>query len=274
MTEQNNWFIDLDEKTYHEGAISNGGDFMSSHNLATFRENPHELHLLAQGKLVKPESPALAFGRAVHCYTLEPSSQWEHRFLVSDGPINEKTGAPYGRSTLKFAQFAASTNKEIVATKDFECICAMAENVWNHPEAKQLLKKGEAECTLRLGENEYIVPSQARIDWFNPEYGIVDLKTTSDSLKWFERVSRDFGYAYQMAWYRKLLEVRSGIRYPAYIIAVEKKAPYTVGVFKYSDDVLDEATTINEQALQEFKDCQLRSVYPTRFEETRLISKL
>lgn len=267
-------FIDLDEKDYHAGALGNGGAYMSSHNLAVFRDNPHAFDLMMRGKLPRTESPALAFGRAVHCFTLEPSEEWSKRYLVSDGPINEKTGAPYGRATAKYQQFLAEQTKEIVSNKDFEAINAMAESVWSHKEAHDLLENGTPENTIRCEAGEVDVPSQARIDWFNPDFGIVDLKTTGDDLKWFDKAAHDFGYAFQTAFYRRLLELKSGVKYPVYIIAVTKTAPYTVGVFKYADEVLDQAEAINREALREFAECRDSGVFPTRFEETRLISRL
>jgi hypothetical protein len=123
----NNWFIDIDEKAYHAGALGNGGAFMSSHNLALMRDNPRTFELLMKGRLPRTESPALAFGRALHCFTLEPTETWNARYLVSDGPVNEKTGAPYGHSTAKYAQFLAEQTKEIVSTHDFGLIEGMAE---------------------------------------------------------------------------------------------------------------------------------------------------
>ncbi len=269
-----NCFIDIDEKAYHAGALGNGGTYMSSHNLALMRDNPHAFELLMKGKLPRTESPALAFGRAVHCYTLESTEIWRDRYIVTDGPINEKTGAPYGRATAKYAQFLAEQTKEIVSTHDFGLIEAMAESVWSHKEAHELLANGEPERTIRLEDDEVDVPAQARLDWFSPDYGIVDLKTTGDDLKWFSKAAHDFGYAFQMAWYRKLLELRSGKKYPVYLIAVEKKAPFTVGVFKYADDVLDQAEAINRETLREFADCRDSGVFPTRFEETRLLDHI
>ena len=150
----------------------------------------------------------------------------------------------------------------------------MAESVWSHGEAHALLANGSPENTIRLEEGEVDVPSQARLDWFNPDYGIVDLKTHGDDLKWFSKAAHDFGYAYQMAWYRKLLEIKSGKKYPVYLVAVEKKAPFTVGVFKFSEEVLDQAEAINRETLCEFANCRDSGVFPTRFEETQLIDKL
>ena len=140
--------------------------------------------------------------------------------------------------------------------------------------AHELLASGEPERTIRLEEGEVDVPAQARIDWFNPDYGIVDLKSTGDDIRWFSKAAHDYGYAFQAAFYRKLLELKSGKKYPAFLIAVEKKAPFTVGVFKFADDVLDQAEAINRETLREFADCRDSGVFPTRFEETQLIDRL
>ena len=102
----------------------------------------------------------------------------------------------------------------------------------------------------------------------------MDLKSTGDDIRWFSKAAHDFGYCYQAAWYRKLLELKSGKKYPAYLIAVEKKAPFTVGVFRIADDVLDQAEAINRETLREFANCRDSGVFPTRFEETQLIDRL
>lgn len=152
-----NWFIDIDEKSYHAGALGNGGTYMSSHNLALMRDNPRTFELLMKGKLPRTESPALAFGRATHCYVLEPTETWNGRYLVSDDPVNEKTGALYGRATAKYAQFLAEQTKEVVSTHDFGLIEGMAESVWSHKEAHELLADANpsARSALRMAKSTF-----------------------------------------------------------------------------------------------------------------------
>ena len=94
------FLLEIPAKTYH--ADSAAGRYVSSHNLATFRACPLTYHLLMTGKMRRPETPALALGRAIHCYTLEGFDAWNREFAVSDGPINKATGQPYGRTSQKF----------------------------------------------------------------------------------------------------------------------------------------------------------------------------
>lgn len=261
----------IDEKTYHADSAS--GRYLSSHSLAQFRSCPYSYHLLATGKMRRPETPALAFGRAVHCYTLEGFDAWNKAFVVSDGPVNPKTGQPFGRTSQKFADFMATQTKEVVSCREFESIEKMAENVWTHSEAKKLLESGIAEGTIR-NEDYCGVAAQARIDWFSPDYGIVDLKTTSDGIEWFETAAHKYGYAYQMAFYRRLLEIASGTKYPVYVVAVEKAEPYRAAVFRYAEDVLDQAEAENESAIRELLECREKDEWLTRFQETRPLTKI
>ena len=263
-------FLDIPAEQYHADAAA--GLYVSSHNLARFRACPHTYHLLMTGKMRHPESPALAFGRAVHSYTLEGHDAFHAEFAVTDGPINERTGKPYGRDTAKFAEFMAKQTKEIVTCREFEQIERMAANVWDHPDGRELLKKGFAEATVRL-EDFHGIPFQIRIDWFNPDYGIVDLKTTSE-LEDFEHQSRSFGYPVQRAVYQAVLEQATGVKYPVFMLASEKREPYRAASFKISDDVLAQAEEINEKAIAELCECRRNDEWPTRFVETRLITRL
>ena len=260
-------FIDVPTREYHADAAS--GRYLTSHNLAQFRACPFTYSLLMTGKLKRPESPALAFGRACHVYTLEGDDVWRRDFLVGDGPINERTGQPYGRTSQKWQDFMAKQSKEVVSCKEFEMIEQMAESVWSHPDAKQLLEHGEAERTIR-DEDFCGLPVQVRLDWFNPDFGIVDLKTTSD-LPSFEQDARKFGYAFQLALYRAVLEKACGRKYPVYLIASEKTPPFRAATFKYAEDVLDIAEAENEKAIAELISCRERNEWHTRFRETRLI---
>lgn len=265
------YFLDVKAGDYHAAAAA--GRYLSSHNLARFRACPYTYHLLMTGGMKPPDSTALAFGRAVHCFTLESPDVFREEFTVTDGPVNPRTGEPFGKSSQKYRDFLAEQTREVVSTKDFEVVERMAESVWSHPEAKRLLADGESECTIRV-EDFCGTPVQARLDWFSPDYGIADLKTTGDDLMWFESDARRFGYAHQLALYRRALEIVSGVKYPAYIIAVEKNQPHRVCVYKYSDDVLDQAEAENEKAIAELLECRAKDEWKTRYQETRLISSL
>ena len=254
---------------YH--ARSRSGEFMSSHLLADFRESPMLYYKEITGQIEEKESPAFAIGRAAHSLILEGRHAFDRDFLVANGPVNPRTGEPFGKTTKAYADWLASQDREVISEKDFAFIMNLQKAVCLHPEALKLLADGEAEGVVRASCNG--VPCQIRMDWFNPEYGLVDLKTC-DSLRWFESDCRRYGYIHQMAFYRMVVRAMSGKTYPVYIIAVEKNEPFSAGVWKLTDEVLDLAEQTNKAALNRYRECDVSGIWPTGYEDIRIIDTL
>jgi hypothetical protein len=57
------------------------------------------------------DEPAYLLGRAAHTLILEGRVAYERAFAVG-GPINPRTGQPFGAGTKAFAEWAASTGRE------------------------------------------------------------------------------------------------------------------------------------------------------------------
>jgi hypothetical protein len=244
---------------------------MSSHLLADFRESPELYRRKTNGEITEAESPALALGRAAHCLILEGHAAFEEQFLVADGPVNPKTGEPYGKATKAYAEWLAAQSREIVSPKDYGFIMKLHKSVWLHDAASTLLDDGVSEATIRA---EYCgVPCQIRMDWYSAEHGIADLKTC-DSLKWFEGDCRRFGYIYQMAFYRAVLREATGETAPVHLVAVEKNEPFSTGVWALTEDVLDQAEKVNEAALARYRKCLQSGEWPTGYEEIRTIATI
>ena len=254
---------------YH--ADTRSGRFIASHALATFRESPALYNKVISGEVAETESPALAFGRAAHCLILEGPDAFDENYLVADGPVNGKTGEPFGKNTKAYADWASRQGREVISTKDFAFIGKLRKSVMDHPAAAELLSCGEAEGVVRT-ELEG-VPCQIRMDWFSERHGLSDLKTT-DALKWFEGDCKRFGYLYQMAFYRAVLRKATGVTVPVHLIAVEKSEPSSAGVWKISDDILDQAEMVNSAALRRLAECRSSGVWPTGYEEIRIIATL
>ena len=254
---------------YH--ARSRSGEFMSSHLLADFRESPALYNKEIKGEIEQKDTPAFVLGRAAHCLILEGRTAFDRDFVVADGPVNPKTGEPYGAKTKAYAEWLASQEREVVSGKDYDFILKLQRSVHLHAAASELLGIGLAEGVVRA---EYCgVPCQIRMDWFNLGRGLVDLKTC-DSLKWFESDCRRFGYIFQLAFYRAVIRIATGVTVPVHIIAVEKNEPFATGVWQLTDDVLSLAENINEAALVRYKQCQYTGVWPTGYEEIRVIDTL
>ena len=266
------FFADIDAAEYHRDARD--GKFLSSHLLADFRKSPRLYQKKMNGEIEPSESAALALGRALHVLVLEGRARFDEEFLVSDGPVNPKTGEPYGRTTKAFREWSAAQKKEIVSGPEFSFLSKLRESVWAHPVARDLLSDGVAEQTVRT---EYCgVRCQSRMDWFRADFDgrpvICDLKS-AESLVFFEGDALRFGYPAQLSMYKELLREASGGEVVAdcYLIAVEKREPLRCCVWKISDDLLESCARENERAIAELRKCRLENSWPTGTEDLRIL---
>ena len=266
------FFADVPADEYHQAARD--GKFLSSHLLGDFRKSPRLYQKKMNGEIEPSESAALAVGRAVHVLVLEGRSRFDEEFLVTDGPVNPKTGESFGKTTKAYREWAASQTKEVVGGTDFAFMSKLRESVWAHPVARELLDEGIAEQTVRTrycGE-----PCQIRMDWFRADYGgrpaICDLKTC-ETLDYFEGDARRFGYPQQASFYKEVLKTASGgeIDADCYLIAVEKREPMRCGVWKLTDGILEACALENERAIAELRSCRSENVWPTRTEDMRIL---
>jgi hypothetical protein len=254
-------FIKEPESEYHAKAKEN----LSSHALADFRKCPFLYIQKMQGLIPDEDRPAYLIGRAAHVLILEGSERFDAEYVVG-GPINPKTGKPYGSTTQAYAEWAAAQGKDVLTDDHFAVISKMVVSVRSHKLALELISSGIPEGVLRA---EYCgVPCQSRLDFYNPEKGIIDLKTCDD-LGYFEADSRRYGYVYQLAFYHALLTHVTGEIAPVFLIAVEKKPPFRCGVWRLGEDVLGTAQKENEQAIERLKKCRKAESWPTGYEALR-----
>jgi len=247
-------------------------DFLTAHALAEFRRCPLLYRRKELGLIPERDSTAYLVGRAAHTLILEGRQRYEREYAVG-GPINPKTGQPYGERTKAFAEWAARQSKPVLSDAHAALVEQMAAAVGDHLFARELLAEGVAEGVVRC---EYAGHRcQARIDWINPieGRGIVDLKT-ADELDSFEAAVRAFGYVHQVAFYRALVAQVSGHVLPVHIVAVEKREPFRCGVWQVAPCALEQARRENEEAMRDLRRCRETGDWFTRFESLRLIDRL
>ena len=253
-------------EVYHAKA----GDNLSSHLLGDFRKSPLLYHRKRCGLIPDQDRPAYLVGRAAHTVILEGLDAFQETFAVG-GPVNPKTGLPFGSSTKAWAEWSAAHGKDVLTNDQYNLVMQMADGVRLHALAQELLADGVAEAVVRA---EYCdVPCQIRMDWFAPHRVLCDLKTV-DNIDYFEADARRYGYCHQLAFYVAVLAQRIGIRMPAFFIAVEKREPFRCGVWRVTDEVLGHAMRENEAAIRRLRECQSRNVWPTGFEDQRFFDYL
>ena len=277
------WLLDIPERAYH--AESDNQTYLSSHWLAEFRNSPAVYKAKRDGLIPRSESSAFAFGSAAHCFILEGSEAFAARYCVTDGPVNPKTGKPFGTETKAYAEWAAEQAKPAVSNEEFARILGMKESLKSHVAWGDLFAIGTPEGTIPLGIAEGVVRGcvhgrwcQARIDWIVPQKDmhnptrIVDLKTCQN-LDDFERDAKRYGYAHQLSFYRNVLNHNTLDQDLAcadvYLVAVEKSVPYRVGVWHVSAGLLNDCQTENAKAIQELQKCEYAKKWPTRYEDYR-----
>lgn len=244
--------------------------YLTSHQLADFRKCPALFRRKQLGLIRDEDRPAYALGRAAHTLILEGREKYEREYAIG-GPVNPRTGNPYGSNTKAFQEWAEAQSRPVLSDNDALLIENLAASVKAHPASATMLSIGMAEAVVRA---EYLgLPCQIRVDWFNPDAGIVDLKTCA-SLSCFEFDIRAFDYGHQMAFYRAVLAVASGQVLPGHIVAVEKQEPDRTGIFKIGENLLHSAEAENVAAVGKLKQCIQDDNWPTLYEEIKLINSL
>lgn len=268
MTPVFNCIVHEPETEYH--AQSKSGDILSSHMLARFQEMPYKYFAVITGRYKEPDKAEYAFGSAAHKLILEGREAFDQVYTVADGPVNERTGKPYGKDTKAYQDWLSVQIGEVLSTADFDEIEIMRANIAAHPEIPRIITgHGIAEGVVRA-ELEG-VKCQIRMDYFDPEIGIIDLKTCRD-IRFFEYDMRSFGYAFQMAFYRAVLRQATGTEYPVYMVAIDKTEFHVAGYWLIPGAELDIAERINAAAIRRLKECRETGIWPTGYERKQIFT--
>jgi hypothetical protein len=238
---------------------------LSSHQLMHFMKCPHLWRKEHLGLVPESNRTEFMIGEATHVRILEGRDAFDARY-VWDSPINPTTGAPYGSTTKKYTDWKKAQKRIVLTRTQVLGIEELTAGVKRNPHANKLLSSGQAEAVVR-GFFEGL-KCQIRIDWFNPDHGIVDLKTCSD-LDWFEYDAKKYKYDIQTTFYREVLQAVTGYFVPVHIIAVEKQEPYRCGVWEVCPETFHVARGKIIAAIKRFKACKANDHWPTGFEDVR-----
>jgi exodeoxyribonuclease VIII len=238
---------DLTNKEYHAHPAISSSDVKAVHtkSLAHWK-----------GK-VRKETSAFALGSAVHALVLEPEKN-----LVVRGPEDRRG------NKWKEASFAADIEGQILLPEgEFDLAARIADAAKAHPVVEQYLGDPTfvAEASFFGIDPATGVEIKCRPDGYLPDYGIVfDLKTTTDaSPDGFPREVRKYAYDVQAAFYLRALRA-AGYKADSFMfIAVEKEAPFSVGVHALTDRYLEHADMIVTQTLQKISNAIAVSDFTT-----------
>lgn len=245
--------VQVSEADYDAGR----NKFMGAHLLDVFADSPRLCQWKMAGLIPSSDSPALAFGRAAHKLILEGDEAFRKSYEVADGPINSRTGKPFGTDTqayMTWYQEVRATGREIISQAQYDVLGLMLDSLSECPKANQYLAQGQPEVAIR--GKLYGVQCQSRLDWWDSQAGVLlDLKTC-DNIDSFSRDLFFRGYDRQMAFYRKMLQGTGVEKVSVRILAMEKKEPYRCGIFKLIPATLDTAEAQIMKRMGQFRHVQ------------------
>ena len=198
-----------------------------------------------RGEVVTEDKPCFVSGRLMHMAVLEPDRFRE--LVVSEGPINPRTNAPYERGTKAFARWQeANPHLTMVDPWIHAAIKAMPA-----PVRGIFALDGTAEASVFLERNG--ARYKCRPDWWlfesNTFFDLKSISTGGGSIeRAIDKAIRARSYWFTIAWYRAVIFHALGLIHGCKLIFVEKEPPHRWRIVDLDFDYL---------ALGDEKVCQM-----------------
>lgn len=247
--------------THSEHLAANG--YLSNSGMGPLLRSP--AHFQAWLTEVREATKAQNMGTATHLAILE-------RALDRIAAMPEADGRTKEGKEIK-AKFAAeNVGKLIVTQEEYASIIGMTKAVQSHEEASLCFAGGFAETSIFWKDLETGVYCKARPDYVKTSTcELIDLKTTDDAGLGFSKSAFNYGYFRQAAFYSDGVEAVYGFKPTFKIVAIEKKAPYGVSVFKFTDAALAHGRLEYKKALKSYAECVSSGEWPGYFNEVKLL---
>lgn len=245
----------LPSEVYH------GIDACSASRLKLLKKSPAHCKYAIENQDQK-KTPALVLGSAVHCMVLEPEL-FESRFVIK--PTFGRTKAALEE---KAAWEAANCNRDVIDADDYGLCCKLRELLTAHKLAGPILRqKSDVEISGLWIDSLTGILCKLRADAVSDKLSLcVDLKTTEDaSPRAFSKAIFDYGYHRQGAMYLDGWKAL-GRDYRHYcIIAVEKKPPYGIAVYRLATDgkAISLGRRENRALMNRYAECLNASHWPS-----------
>lgn len=202
---------------------------------------------------------SMNIGTCLHSLVLDGPNDFHGRFFVMD-KVDGRTKE--GKAAKEAAEREAN-GRTIITFEDMKLIAGMAESIYNHPSAMELLHSGMSEMTVLWDDDETGLSMKAKADYLRPTM-LIDLKTTQSADQHvFQRTIWNMGYAMQLGLYEDGLIANMHSVQDVIIIAVENSAPFCCNVFRLSDKILEYGKAKYRRLLRGYKMCKQSGVFPS-----------
>jgi hypothetical protein len=192
------------------------------------------------GLAPREDKPSFQVGRLIHMRVLEPDRYAEQ--VVTCGPINPRTGQPYGRDTKAFADWQAENPGKVVVEQWIDVLCERMPE-W----VREILKDGKPETTIRAPYSDTLT-IQCRPDWMrgSDDWDLKTMARDIDAWQW-EVKARE--YWFSAGWYKMVKQADGS--FPAVgswrWIFCEKQWPFRWKLVRMSTEYLERSMEIAEE---------------------------
>jgi hypothetical protein len=246
---------DVHPDVYHRRTL---GD-VSKSGLDQLHRSPAHYKAWVDGRLER-DTAALTFGRAFHCALLEPerfSAEYVAEPDFGDCRFKESKRA---RDEWR----AENAGKTAIDSESHGVLRSMVDSVRLHPFAGKMICDGRPEVSLSWVDQETGLRCRSRTDYWVESLGmVVDAKTTEDaSPDGFRRSVAKYDYASQDALYRSGFEAVGKHISHFVLVAVEKTAPFAVGVYCLDAEAIGKGYTRVRRGIDLLSECVRKNEWP------------
>lgn len=236
----------------------------------------HGLDLINQSgahykKAVIPQTAAMLFGSALHCYVLE-HEEFSTRFVIDGNPRSKTKELKEWRADIQ------ASGKKIITQTAMNHLDNMYHEIFSHDFASIYLdpESGRAEQAAfwidkskQIWDRDGVGPTyrlcKCKPDFINDAHDglVVDLKTAQCAgASKFAKACHSFRYHVQDAFYTDGLR-QVGQRVLKFVfIAIEKEPPYAIGIYELSENARHLGRQIYKDDLLKYHDFMTRNEWP------------
>jgi hypothetical protein len=183
--------------------------------------------------------------------------------IVLDQPVVVYNGIRNGKRWASFDAGAKERNQVVLNPREMNEAQQLADAIRRHKLASELLLSPdvvrEQHIDWKLGGRD----CSSRPDAFSRRF-VADLKTDRNARPDdFQRTAWKMFYPAQLTFYVDAVNAFSGVRpRDAYLVAVEKKAPFDISVHELTDDIIEMSRKTISIWVERLLECEASNYWP------------
>lgn len=238
----------------------------SASGLKQMLRSPAHFHEWVTNPDADKTSPALEFGKVLHCAVLEPEV-FAREYVVEPKdapsyPAARSWAAPKSSPDVERAKDfwreweAEHKGMTRVSVADYDKVRRMADSAMSHPVARGLLVGGQREVTFSWQDEETGIDSKSRVDLSAPGEFLMDLKTCRDaSPEGFARAVASYGYALQADHYLRGAQANGAPVRHFLFLCIEVESPFICQPYVLDVRAEEHGRVMREKAIQRQAEC-------------------